>query len=75
MIIETFLGKSFCPDPKIDNSHAFDECRERGLGGGWLKVGAEEPVNFCSIERPCGQRLPPDAFFGSFLVRVQEMNT
>ena len=40
-----------------------------GLGGGWLKGGVVVLVSAGSHERLCGQRLPPAAFFGSFLVR------
>ena len=46
-----------------------------GLGGGRLKTGVERAKNRGSNERFCGQRLPTAAFFGSFLVRTQEMNT
>ena len=48
--------------------------RVGGLGGGWLKGGVEELESTGSYERLCGQRFPPAAFFGSFLVRSQEMN-
>ena len=47
----------------------------RGLGGGRLKVGLLMEIYLRSNDRLCGQRLPPAAFFGSFLVRTQEMNT
>ena len=46
-----------------------------GLGGGRLKTGVERAEHGGSNERFCGQRLPTAAFFGSFLVRTQEMNT
>jgi hypothetical protein len=46
-----------------------------GESGGRAAQRRAGNVGFGSgIERLCGQHLPPAAFFGSFLVRVQEMN-
>ena len=60
---------------KIDKEQAFDGGREGVWGEGGSKPGVERAKNRGSNERFCGQRLTPAAFFGSFLVRTQEMNT
>jgi hypothetical protein len=43
--------------------------RERGLGGGWLGVGAEVLVYFDSIDRLRNNASPQPVSFGTFLVR------
>ena len=46
----------------------------KGTGGKRLKAGVAVLVYLRSTDRLCRSALPPDVFFGYFLVRTQESN-